>query len=138
MTDRVLVTGATGFIAQHCMLQLLEAGYEVRGTARSANRAADVVAILSPHLSDAARGRLDALEVVAADLTRDDGWRGAVEGCRFVMHIASPLPKGVVKDENELIVPARDEQLGLARADATGSDDEDVFVREFQGQRQHA
>ena len=57
MTDRVLVTGATGFIAQHCMLQLLEAGYEVRGTARSANRAADVVAILSPHLSDAARGR---------------------------------------------------------------------------------
>jgi dihydroflavonol-4-reductase len=47
MTDRVLVTGATGFIAQHCMLQLLEAGYEVRGTARSANRAADVVAILS-------------------------------------------------------------------------------------------
>jgi dihydroflavonol-4-reductase len=57
MTDRVLVTGATGFIAQHCMLQLLEAGYEVRGTARSANRAADVVAILSPHLSDATRSR---------------------------------------------------------------------------------
>jgi len=116
MTDRVLVTGATGFIAQHCMLQLLEAGYEVRGTARSANRAADVVAILSPHLSDAARGRLDALEVVAADLTRDDGWRGAVEGCRFVMHIASPLPKGVVKDENELIVPARDGALRVLRA----------------------
>jgi dihydroflavonol-4-reductase len=98
------------------MLQLLEAGYEVRGTARSANRAADVVAILSPHLSDAARGRLDALEVVAADLTRDDGWRGAVEGCRFVMHIASPLPKGVVKDENELIVPARDGALRVLRA----------------------
>jgi len=116
MTDRVLVTGATGFIAQHCMLQLLEAGYEVRGTARSANRAADVVAILSPHLSDVARGRLDALEVVAADLTRDDGWRGAVEGCRFVMHIASPLPKGVVKDENELIVLARDGALRVLRA----------------------
>ncbi len=56
MTDRVLVTGATGFIAQHCLLQLLEAGYEVRGTARAAGRRAEVAAILSPHLSDGARG----------------------------------------------------------------------------------
>jgi dihydroflavonol-4-reductase len=116
MTDRVLVTGATGFIAQHCMLQLLEAGYEVRGTARSADRTAEVAAILSPHLSDEARGRLDSLNVVAADLTGDHGWRDAVEGCRFVMHVASPLPRGVVKDENELIGPARDGALRVLRA----------------------
>jgi dihydroflavonol-4-reductase len=116
MTDRVLVTGATGFIAQHCMVQLLDAGYDVRGTARLANRTAEVVAILAPHLSDPARGRLDTLEVVAADLTSDDGWRGAVEGCRYVMHVASPLPRGVVKDENELIVPARDGALRVLRA----------------------
>jgi dihydroflavonol-4-reductase len=116
MTDRVLVTGATGFIAQHCMLQLLEAGYEVRGTARSGDRTAEVVAILSPHLSDAARNRLDTLDVVAADLTSDDGWTRAVEGCRFVMHVASPLPRGVVKDENELIVPARDGALRVLGA----------------------
>ncbi|MGD0691871.1 MAG: aldehyde reductase [Acidimicrobiales bacterium] len=118
MTDRVLVTGATGFIAQHCMLQLLEAGYDVRGTARSAHRRDEVVAILSPHLSESARNLLDALDVVAADLTSDDGWSSAVEGCRYVMHVASPLPRGAAKDENELIVPARDgtlRVLGAAR-----------------------
>jgi nucleoside-diphosphate-sugar epimerase len=116
MTDRVLVTGATGFIAQHCMLQLLEAGYDVRGTARSADRRSEVAATLSPHLSDTARGRLDDVDVVAADLTSDDGWTGAVEGCRYVLHVASPLPRGVVKDENELIVPARDGALRVLRA----------------------
>jgi dihydroflavonol-4-reductase len=116
MSDRVLVTGATGFIAQHCMLQLLDAGYDVRGTARSAGRSAEVSTILSPHLGDAARARLDDLDVVAADLTSDDGWNAAVEGCRYVMHVASPLPRGVVKDENELIVPARDGALRVLRA----------------------
>jgi nucleoside-diphosphate-sugar epimerase len=116
MTDRVLVTGATGFIAQHCLLQLLESGYEVRGTARAAGRRAEVAAVLSPHLSDGARGRLDALDVVAADLTSDEGWTNAVEGCRYVLHVASPLPRGVVKDENELIVPARDGALRVLRA----------------------
>ena len=116
MTDRVLVTGATGFIAQHCMLQLLEAGYDVRGTARSAHRRDEVVAILSPHLSESARNLLDALDVVAADLTSDDGWSSAVEGCRYVMHVASPLPRGAAKDENELIVPARDGTLRVLRA----------------------
>ena len=113
MTDRVLVTGATGFIAQHCMLQLLDAGYDVRGTARSADRTRrgrrDLVARTSATPArDAARSACD---VVAADLTSDDGWRDAVEGCRFVMHVASPLPRGAAKDENELIVPARDGTL---------------------------
>ncbi len=116
MTDRVLVTGVTGFIAQHCVLQLLEAGYEVRGTARSVARRSEVVAVLSPHLSEAARARLDAFDVVAADLTGDAGWAEAVKDCRFVMHVASPLPREVVKDEDELIVPARDGALRVLRA----------------------
>ena len=116
MADRVLVTGATGFIAQHCIMQLLEAGYDVRGTARSESRTAEVVAILTPHLSDDAQRRLDTFNVVAADLTSDDGWRNAVDGCRYVMHVASPLPRGAVKDEDELIVPARDGALRVLRA----------------------
>jgi dihydroflavonol-4-reductase len=116
LTDRVLVTGATGFIAQHCMLQLLDAGYDVRGTARSAERTAEVAAILTPHLRGEARERLGTLDVVAADLMADDGWRDAVAGCRFVLHVASPLPRGVVKDENELIAPARDGALRVLRA----------------------
>ena len=127
MADRVLVTGATGFIAQHCVLQLLDAGYDVRGTARSPGRTAEVAGILSPHLSEDGRARLDTFDVVAADLTSDDGWLGAVEGCRYVMHVASPLPRGVVKDENELIVPARDGALRVLRA-ARGADVERVVL----------
>jgi nucleoside-diphosphate-sugar epimerase len=118
MTDQVLVTGATGFIAQHCMVQLLDAGYDVRGTARSSDSRDDVVAILRPHVSEAARGRLESVRVLAADLLSDDGWSEAVRDCRFVLHVASPLPRGAAKDENELIVPARDgtlRVLGAAR-----------------------
>jgi dihydroflavonol-4-reductase len=77
MTDTVLVTGATGFIAQHCIIQLLDAGYAVRGTARSADRTAEVAQIISPHLSEAARARLDDdFEIIAADLTAGAGRHG--------------------------------------------------------------
>lgn len=116
MTDRVLVTGATGFIAQHCIVQLLDAGYEVRGTARAGDRTAEVVDVVSPHLSEAGRARLSTFDVVAADLTGDEGWSNAVEGCRYVLHVASPLPRGTVKDEDDLIVPARDGALRVLRA----------------------
>ena len=117
MTDTVLVTGATGFIAQHCIIQLLDAGYAVRGTARSADRTAEVAQIISPHLSDAARARLDDdFEIVAADLTADAGWEQAATGCRFVLHVASPIPRTPPKDDDELIVPARDGVLRVLRA----------------------
>ena len=44
----VLVTGGSGFIASHCMLQLLDAGYRVRTTVRSLAREADVRVPLRP------------------------------------------------------------------------------------------
>lgn len=114
MTDRVLVTGATGFIAQHCMLQLLEAGFLVRGTARTSGRAAEIGRILSPHLSATGLALLNQeFDVVAADLLSDEGWDGAVKDCRFVLHVASPLPRGAVKHDDDLIVPARDGALRL-------------------------
>ncbi len=116
MTDRVLVTGATGFIAQHCILQLLEAGYVVRGTARGTNRRDEVADILTPHLSDDARERLADFEVVAADLTSDEGWRDAVTDCRHVLHVASPLPRKAARFDDELVVPARDGTLRVLRA----------------------
>lgn len=112
--DTVLVTGATGFIAQHCILQLLEQGYRVRGTARSAGRTKEVADVLSPHLSDPSL--VDRFEVVAADLTADAGWPEAVAGCRFVLHVASPIPRVPPKHEDDLIVPARDGVLRVLRA----------------------
>jgi len=117
VTASVLVTGATGFIAQHCILKLLEAGHRVRGTARSAGRTPEVAGILAPHLSEAARGKLGQdLEVVPADLTSDAGWDAAVAGCRFVLHVASPIPRVPPKTDDELVVPARDGVLRVLRA----------------------
>ncbi|HVZ75206.1 MAG TPA: aldehyde reductase [Polyangia bacterium] len=106
---RVLVTGGSGFIAGHTILQLLAAGHEVRATVRSLSREAEVRAALKT-TGDAR------LSFVAADLTRDDGWREAAAGCAFVLHMASPFPADVPKDENELIVPAREGALRVLRA----------------------
>lgn len=117
MAERVLVTGATGFIAQHCIVQLLEAGYQVRGTARSQQRAREVADVLAPHLSAPALARLDRdFEVVVADLTSDVNWDEAVDGCRFVLHVASPLPSAPPKDRQDLITPARDGAVRVLRA----------------------
>jgi nucleoside-diphosphate-sugar epimerase len=117
MSDKVLVTGATGFIAQHCILQLLEQGYQVRGTARSAGRTREIADVLAPHLSAPARGRLaDDFETVVAELRSDEGWDDAMVGCRFVLHVASPFPSQIPRDENDLIIPAREGALRALRS----------------------
>ena len=97
----VLVTGATGYIAGHCIRELLEHGYRVRGTVRSL---ADPTK--TEHLRAIAAKLGGSLELVEADLTSDRGWREAVAGCTYVQHVASPFPPEVPKDENELIGPA--------------------------------
>jgi len=115
--SKVLVTGATGLIAQHCIIQLLEAGYTVRGTARSRHGADGIALTLSPHLSPSARQRLETtFQLVEADLLKDDGWDDAVEGCRYVLHVASPIPRVPPKNENQLIEPAREGTLRVMRA----------------------
>jgi nucleoside-diphosphate-sugar epimerase len=115
MPETVLVTGGTGFIAQHCVLQLLDAGYHVRTSARAKDREAQLVAALTPHLpaGSTLEGRFS---VVAADLISDDGWDEAVSGCTFVLHVASPLQLKVPKDVNEIVGPARDGTLRVLRA----------------------
>ena len=108
---KVLVTGATGFIASHTILALIEKGYEVRGTARSADKAARLNAILSDYA-----GKTIEIELVSADLTSDDGWGEAMEGVTYLQHLASPIPNNLPKDPNELIIPARDGALRALKA----------------------
>jgi nucleoside-diphosphate-sugar epimerase len=84
----------------------------VRTTVRSPSREADVRAILH----NAGTPRQEALTVVAANLTRDAGWIEAVTGCRYVHHVASPFPATAPKNEDELIVPAREGTLRVLRA----------------------
>ncbi len=114
MAERVLVTGASGFVAQHVILQLLEKGYEVRGTLRSLKRAEEVRGILAKHDPRAA-----GLQFIEADLGADAGWASAVEGCIYVQHVASPFPAVHPKDENELIRPAVDGALRVLKAAKT-------------------
>jgi nucleoside-diphosphate-sugar epimerase len=110
--SRVLVTGGSGFLGSHCILQLLAAGHEVRTTVRDLKR------------EPAARGLLkqggaepgDRLSFVAADLERDAGWPEAVRGCDHVLHVASPFPEVLPKHEDELVVPAREGALRVLRA----------------------
>jgi nucleoside-diphosphate-sugar epimerase len=99
----VLVTGGSGYIGGWCAIALLQQGYVVRTTVRDLAREAEV------------RGRIgkatdpgNRLSFHAADLMADAGWDAAAEGCDYVLHVASPLGVAEPKDENELIVPARE------------------------------
>ena len=87
---RVLVTGGSGFIAGHCILQLLEQGYLVRTTVRSLGKEAAARAVLE----DAGMVHGDNLSFVAADLMSDEGWAEAVADVDFVLHVASPVQPG--------------------------------------------
>jgi nucleoside-diphosphate-sugar epimerase len=98
MAERVLVTGASGFIARHVVAELRSHGYLVRGTARRPVEGLD--------------------DVVTADLAADDGWAAAVEGCDHVMHVASPVPIDAPKTDDEVVRPAVDGTMRVLRAAA--------------------
>ncbi len=108
----VLVTGGSGFIGSHCILQLLAAGHRVRTTVRSPKREDDVRAMLKEGGAEPG----DRLSFFAADLENDEGWPEAVAGCEHVLHVASPFPPNLPKHEDELIVPAREGTLRALRA----------------------
>ncbi|MBM7116439.1 NAD-dependent epimerase/dehydratase family protein [Archangium primigenium] len=108
----VLVTGGSGFIGGHCLLQLLAAGHTVRTTVRDLKREGEVRA----QLRQAGAEPGERLGFVAADLQADAGWADAVRGCTYVLHVASPFPPGEPQHEDELIRPARDGALRVLRA----------------------
>jgi nucleoside-diphosphate-sugar epimerase len=110
---RVLVTGGTGFLSTHCLIQLLAVGYEARATVRDLARERDVRAMLRQGGTGDVGERLT---LFRADLNADGGWAEAVAGCDYVLHVASPYPSAVPKDENDLIAPSRDGTLRVLRA----------------------
>ncbi|XP_066959335.1 uncharacterized protein [Macrobrachium rosenbergii] len=82
--ELILVTGVSGYIASHVAKLLLEDGYRVRGTVRDLSDEGKV-APLKALVPDAKHP----IELVEADLTKDDGWDKAVEECTKVVHAAS-------------------------------------------------
>jgi nucleoside-diphosphate-sugar epimerase len=108
----VLVTGGSGFVGSHCLLQLLAAGHDVRTTVRRPKREADVRRMLGEGgAKPEAR-----ISFAVADLESDAGWKEAVTGCDYVLHVASPFPPTLPKHEDELILPAREGSLRVLRA----------------------
>ncbi|HEX3915842.1 MAG TPA: aldehyde reductase [Caulobacteraceae bacterium] len=99
----VLVTGGSGYIGGWCVIGLLQQGYTVRTTVRGLSREAEVRAWLAKAVD-----AQDRLSFHAVDLMADAGWDAATEGCDYVLHVASPISAAEPKDENELIVPARE------------------------------
>jgi dihydroflavonol-4-reductase len=106
----VLITGVDGFVAKHCAVAFLDAGYQVRGS------------VLDPDWADAVRRTLEThadtsrLEFVTADLLTDTGWDAAVDGCAVIAHVASPDPLAQPRDPEDLIRPAVDGTLRVLRA----------------------
>jgi len=111
----VLVTGATGFIAKHIVLELLNAGHRVVGSLRTESRRDEVRDAVRPHLASA--DDLDhRLRFVTLDLNNDDGWAEATPGVDVLMHTASPLPMKQPRNEEELVRPAVNGTLRALRA----------------------
>jgi nucleoside-diphosphate-sugar epimerase len=108
----VLVTGGSGFVASHCILQLLAAGHAVRATVRNPGREAEMRAVFKQAGVEAG----EQLAFAAARLERDEGWAKAAIGCDYVLHVASPFPIDVPRHAGELIMPAREGTLRVLRA----------------------
>lgn len=108
--EKVLVTGITGYIGEHCAAALLREGYEVVGTVRSLAKADATRKAISNV------AQTDNLSFVEADLLSDKGWDNAMQGCSYVLHVASPFFLKEPQNENELIAPAVDGTLRVIKA----------------------
>ena len=144
MADTVLVTGGSGFIAGWCIVELLRHGYVVRTTVRDAskearireaiarasiagraptnsgtgvsNRPAERATAIGSGGNSTLSGGHPALSFFHADLTRDEGWDAAMDGCDYVLHVASPLGGNPNDSKDALVAPARDGTLRVLKA----------------------
>lgn len=112
--ETILVTGGSGFVGAHCVLQGIQKGYKVNTTIRSLSRTDDVKQMLRN--GGATEAEISNVRFFVADLSKDEGWEKACSGCKYVLHVASPFPAGAPKHEDDLIIPAREGTLRVLRA----------------------
>tara|TARA_B100000530_G_scaffold144746_1_gene90539 strand:- start:36 stop:1055 length:1020 start_codon:yes stop_codon:yes gene_type:complete len=124
--ETILVTGGTGFIGLHCLQQLLDKGYKVRTTIRSESRKQEVLEAMKKHSSNC-----ENLEFYIADLLKDDGWKEAVEGSKYVLHVASPFFLGEPENEDVFIKPAVEGTLRVLKACADADVQKVVLTSSF-------
>ena len=101
MSKTVFVTGISGFIGLYCVKELLNKGYKVKGTVRNSSKQNEVINTFKKN-----KINIKNLKFKILDLTSDNGWDNAIEGCDFVMHVASPFRIAIPKNEDEMILPA--------------------------------
>lgn len=110
MSNTVLVTGASGYVACHCVKLLLDSGYKVRGTVRNLKDSKKISPL------EKLPGAENGLELVEADLCQSEPWKKAVAGCDYVLHVASPFPAGAVSSPETLIRTAKEGSLNVLKA----------------------
>ncbi len=121
--ETVLVTGGSGFVGLHAVSQLLARNCKVRATVRNVAKKDEVTKALKA----TGLASLEDLSFVQADLSSDGNWTEAAKGCRYVLHIASPISTHNPADENDMIRPAVDgtlrvlESRQLCRGEACGA-----------------
>ena len=111
MNKKVLLTGISGYIANHCAVELLKNGYSVRGSLRNISKSEKIVNAIKKEVD-----QKDNLEFCELNLLNDKGWDDAAKGCDCVMHVASPFINMEPKDENEYIRPAVDGTMRALKA----------------------
>ena len=110
MSNKVLLTGISGWIAKHTAIELLNSGYEVLGTFRNNTLIEQTKETISKHAP------IDNLSFVELDLLKDDGWNEAAKGCRYIFHVASPFPMKVSSNRENLLPVAVDGTLRVLNA----------------------
>ncbi len=110
MNGKVLLTGISGWIAKHTAIELLNEGYEVLGTVRDNNLIDQTKQTINKYAS------IEKLSFIELDLLKDEGWKEAAEGCKYIFHIASPFPIKVSKNRESLLPPAVDGTLRVLNA----------------------
>ena len=110
MSDKVLLTGISGWIAKHTAIELLNKGYEVLGTVRNKDLIDQTKETIKKHAP------IEKLSFIELDLLKDDGWDEAAKGCKYIFHIASPFPMKVSRDREFLLPVAVDGTLRVLNA----------------------
>jgi dihydroflavonol-4-reductase len=110
MAKKLLVSGASGYIAGHVAEQLLAAGHSVIGTVRDPNDKGK-----NGHLL--AMPGADRLTLVAADLNDPDPFTAHAD-VDVIMHLASPYSLNLKDAQRDLVDPAVQGTLSMMRAAA--------------------
>ena len=110
MTDKVLLTGVSGWIAKHTAIELLNKGYEVLGTVRNNNLIDQTKQTVGKYAP------VEKLSFVELDLLKDEGWNEAAKGCKYIFHIASPFPIKVSRNREVLLPVAVDGTIRVLNA----------------------